>query len=111
ELGRLQAVAGDADDGGFVASHPALFNQLAKARHHDAAGGLAQNAFRLGEQGHRVLYGVLRTDGAPTAGRLNRPGRIAAVGRVADSERLGDAVWLDRRRSEEHTSELQSHLN
>ena len=50
----LEAVAGDADDGGRVLRNLAGCNEFLGHAHGHAAGGLGKNAFRLGEQLDRV---------------------------------------------------------
>src|ERR1700730_12903672 len=92
ELGRLEAVAGDADHDGFFTSDTPATDQLLEYGDNDAPGGLAQDTLGLGEQRHRILDRVLAARGAPPSRGAHRPSRVPAVGRVADRKRLRDAV-------------------
>ncbi len=93
---RLEAVAGDDEDHALVRPDVAALGQLRERRGGHTTGRLGEDARRLGEQtdtgtdlvvGHRVDTAV---------GAARQFDGVRAVRRVADGQRLGDGVGLDR---------------
>src|SRR5439155_25432697 len=95
KLGGLESVAGDADHYGLVALDPSLFDKLPQAGNDNAAGRFAQDPLGLGQQGHAFQHRILTTRRAPTSGGAHGTRRVTTVRRVADRQRLGDAVRPD----------------
>ena len=90
----LEAVAGDADDGGRDPWNLAGRNELLGHAHGHAAGGLGKNAFRLGEQLDRVADFVVGHVVGRRVGFAHHLERIESVGGRADGERLRNRVGL-----------------
>src|SRR6266481_2010913 len=99
-VGRLQAVAGDADDGGFVRLDAILADEFLRDSGGHTAGSLGENALCFGEQ----LDGPddLRIGNifGPAAGFADQFHGKGAVGRIADGQRACDGIrllWLEAR--------------
>src|SRR5579885_99632 len=93
---RLVAVAGYRHHRGFVRLDSSLLDQFQRYRQRGSPGGLGKDALGAREQFDRLYYfGVGRTV-TPSAGLPHRPQHVVAVGRIANRDRLGDGVRLDR---------------
>ena len=91
-IGGLEAVAGDAGDGELIGLDAAMRVEARGDSRGDAAGGLSEDAFGLGEflnGGDDFDVGDIFS---PSAGFADGARGIEAVGRVADGERAGDGV-------------------
>ncbi len=91
-IGRLEAVAGNAGDGKLVGLDAAVRVEARGDSGGDAAGGLGEDAFGLGEfldGGDDLDIGDIF---GPSAGIANGARGVEAVGGVADGERAGDGV-------------------
>ena len=78
-----------------MALDASIFDQLPQAGNHDAARRLTQDSLRLGQHRHAFEYGIFATGGTPTARGPHGAGGVTTVCRVADRQRLGNAVRLD----------------
>ena len=94
---RLQAVAGDAEHGAFVARDSPDCDELSGAGDGHAAGGLGKNAFAFGEQADAFDDFVIGDVLGEAAGFFHRVNRVVAIGRRADGEGLHDRVGLRHR--------------
>jgi len=95
-VGGFEAVAGDAEDGGFVGADAALLDEFLGDAGGDAAGGFGEDAFGFGEKFDGVDdFGIGDVFG-PAAGFADQLESEGAVGGIADGERAGDGVGLLR---------------
>jgi hypothetical protein len=92
----LAAVAGHADDDGFIARDSTLIDEFLRDGDGRAAGGLGEDAFRLREQSDRRYDFCVRDGFAPAAALANGLEYVEAVGGIPDRDRFRDGVRFYR---------------
>ena len=95
-VGGLQAVARDAEDGGFVGQNAILAIEIAGASDGDSACGFGEDAFGFGEQSNGIDDFGIADVFAPSAAAFDGLDRVVAVGGVADGDRARDGRGLLR---------------
>src|SRR5215470_16843132 len=95
-VGRLQSVAGDAQDRGFVGLDASLRKELTRCGYRYASGSLSEYTFGFSQQSHRIYdFRVGRILAPATAGDDGLD-RVKAVGRIADGQRTRNGGRLLR---------------
>ena len=92
---RLQAVAGDAEDGGIIRRNLARGNEFLGHAVVTPPAGFREDAFVLGEQADAFADFVVGHIVGRAAGFLHHAQRVEAVRRRADGERFRNRVRFD----------------
>src|SRR5882672_10468104 len=95
-VGGLQAVASDADDGGFLRLDAILPDEFLRDACGDSARGFREDAFGFGEQLDRIHDLRIGNIFGPAAGVTDEFNGIRPVGRIANGERTRDGIWFLR---------------
>src|SRR4029450_9719879 len=92
----LVSVTRNADDDRFITWDPPVFDKFLGDGNLGSASGLREDAFGLSEQLDAAENFLVRDAFAPTARLADRLDDVVAIRRIADGDRAGDGIGLDR---------------